>query len=96
MNFKLNQYIQFQTNCSCSKLFGWTILGIGIWLRVDPKSYEPSRFIDTDNMIHASAIMIVTGFIIILIGFVGLIGVLTENSCLLATVKNDPFPHLRN
>ncbi|CAG2118144.1 unnamed protein product [Medioppia subpectinata] len=66
-------------------LFGWTILGIGIWLRVDPKSYEPSRFIDTDNMIHASLIMIITGFVIILIGFVGLIGVITENSCLLAT-----------
>jgi hypothetical protein len=66
-------------------LFGWTIMGIGIWLRVDPKSYEPSRFIDTDNMIHASWIMMITGFIIILIGFVGLIGVITENSCLLAT-----------
>jgi hypothetical protein len=61
-------------------------MGIGIWLRVDPKSYEPSRFIDTDNMIHASWIMMITGFIIILIGFVGLIGVITENSCLLATV----------
>jgi hypothetical protein len=64
-------------------------MGIGIWLRVDPKSYEPSRFIDTDNMIHASWIMMVTGFIIILIGFVGLIGVITENSCLLATVYSN-------
>ncbi|XP_054153919.1 tetraspanin-4-like [Oppia nitens] len=66
-------------------LFGWAILGIGIWLRVDPKSYEPSRFIDTDNILHASMIMIITGFIILLLGFVGLIGVITENPCLLAT-----------
>lgn len=70
-----------------SQLFGWAVMGIGIWLRVDPKSYEPSRFIDTDNMIHASLIMIITGFIILIIGFVGLIGTIIDNPCLLATVR---------
>ena len=80
MRYDIGQLNYFQ-------LFGWTIMGIGIWLRVDPKSYEPSRFIDTDNMIHASLIMIITGFIIIIIGFVGLIGTVTGNPCLLATVR---------
>ncbi|KAH9403944.1 Tetraspanin-8, partial [Tyrophagus putrescentiae] len=42
-------------------MFSGTILGIGIWLIADPKSYEPSRFLDTYNLIHAAYIMIIVG-----------------------------------
>lgn len=63
------------------------LMGIGIWLRVDPKMYEPTRFIQTDNYIAGAWIMMITGFIIVIIGFCGCYGAVTESSCILCFVS---------
>ncbi|CAG2101220.1 unnamed protein product, partial [Medioppia subpectinata] len=39
-------------------LCAWVITGIGIWLIVDPKLYEPSRYIDTHNIVTAAYIIL--------------------------------------
>ncbi|XP_054159777.1 tetraspanin-9-like [Oppia nitens] len=64
-------------------LIGWVLVGIGIWLIVDPKSYEPSRFIDTYNIVTAAYIMIVVGGIIMFLGLLGCAAAFTEQSFLL-------------
>lgn len=71
------------------------LMGIGIWLRVDPKMYEPTRFIQTDNYIAAAWIMMITGFIIVIIGFCGCYGAVTESSCILCFVSAI-FPFLKS
>lgn len=68
-------------------MFGWAICGIGIWLIVDPKSYEPSRFIDTYNIVFAAYIMIVVGGIIMFLGLLGCAAAFTESSPLLIFVS---------
>ncbi|KAI1281957.1 ATP-binding cassette sub-family G member 4 [Halotydeus destructor] len=63
--------------------FGMVLMGIGIWLRVDPKMYETSNFIEIDDYIIAAWIMMVTGFILTLMSFVGCYGSVTECPCVL-------------
>jgi len=64
-----------------------TMMGIGIWLRVDPKMYEPTTYIATDNYIAAAFIMMITGFIITIIGFCGCYGAVVESSGCLCCVS---------
>lgn len=54
-------------------------MGIGIWMRVDPKMYEPTTYIPTDNYIAGAFIMMITGFIIVLMSFYGCYGAVTES-----------------
>lgn len=64
------------------------LMGIGIWMRVDPKMYEPTTYIPTDNYIAAAFIMMITGFIIVLMSFYGCYGAVTESSGCLCFVSN--------
>ena len=68
--------------------FGMVLMGIGIWLRVDPKMYEPTRYIPTDNYIAAAWIMMITGFIIVIVGFCGCYGAVVESTCVLCFVSS--------
>ncbi|XP_046920308.1 tetraspanin-18 [Dermatophagoides farinae] len=56
-----------------------TILGIGIWLIADPKSYEPSRFLDTYNVIWAAYIMIIISSFTLALSIFGILAVQWEN-----------------
>lgn len=69
-------------------VFGAALLGIGIWLKVDPNISEKFNEIavGTDDMFMAATIVvIVIGAMIFLIGFFGCCGACTENSCMLCT-----------
>lgn len=78
--------LQSQESSLSFQLFGFAIAGIGLWLRIDPKSYEPSNFLDTYNIIHASWIMMVTGFLIIFLCLLGWIAAFTNNPFLMTIV----------
>lgn len=69
------------------QMFAATILGIGIWLIADPKSYEPSRFLDTYNVIHASYIMIISSGITLVLLFFGIGAILLENIYMIIIVS---------
>ncbi|CAG2100442.1 unnamed protein product [Medioppia subpectinata] len=75
-------------------LCAWVITGIGIWLIVDPKSYEPSRYIDTYNIVTAAYIMIVVGGVIMFAGLLGCAAAFTEHSVLLTLLYNFAFREL--
>lgn len=68
-------------------MFSLTILGIGIWLIVDPKSYEPSRFLDTYQLIHAAYIMIITGGFTLFLAKFGIVATVMQNTCMLIIVS---------
>ncbi|XP_074601260.1 tetraspanin-1-like [Brevipalpus obovatus] len=64
---------------------GMTLIGIGMWFRIDPKMYEPTLYIDTDNFMNVGWIMMFGGLAIVIFSFVGCCGVLTNSTCKLAT-----------
>lgn len=64
-----------------------TLIGIGLWFRIDPKMYEPTLYIDTDNFMNVGWIMMFGGLAIVIISIVGCCGVLTNSTCKLGTVK---------
>lgn len=74
-------------------MFSGTILGIGIWLIADPKSYEPSRFLDTYNVIHASYIMIISGGFTLVLSFFGIYSVILQNIYMIIIVSDELFTH---
>ena len=62
---------------------GIAILGIGIWLKVEREDFEDiSRF----DYVTPSIIAIAVGAIMLVVAFMGCIGALTENTCLLLAV----------
>lgn len=60
-------------------------------MRVDPKMYEPTTYIPTDNYIAAAFIMMITGLIIVLMSFYGCYGAVTESSGCLCFVSYQPL-----
>ncbi|KAI2803180.1 Tetraspanin-8 [Blomia tropicalis] len=66
-------------------MFSGTILGIGIWLIVDPKSYEPSRHLETYNVIHAAYIMIIIGGFTMCLTFFGIFTTVLQNVYMIIT-----------
>ncbi|XP_015789376.1 tetraspanin-1 [Tetranychus urticae] len=81
---------------SCVKIFlvffnfllwcsGMTLIGIGLWFRIDPKMYEPTLYIDTENFINVGWIMMFSGLAIVIISIIGCIGTLTNSTCKLGT-----------
>lgn len=74
-------------NSRTLQAFGMVLMGIGIWLRVDPKMYEPTTYIPTDNYIAAAFIMMITGFIIVIVGFYGCYGAVVESQGCLCFVS---------
>lgn len=65
-------------------LLGCAILGVGIWVRVDP-TFE--NYVDKDfNLLYIGAyILIGVGVIMMIIGFIGCCGAIRESQCLLAS-----------
>ena len=55
------------------------LMGIGIWFRVDPKMYEPTTYIATDNFMAVAWIMMLTGLIITFVSFCGCYGAVAES-----------------
>lgn len=68
-------------------MFSGTILGIGIWLIADPKSYEPSRFLDTYNLIHAAYIMIIVGGFTLFLTLFGIATTELQNVYMIIAVR---------
>lgn len=66
-------------------LSGCAILGVGIWLRVDPNAAEFVNKSSKMDVIHTLAyILIAIGFVIMVIGFLGCCGAVRESQCMLA------------
>jgi CD9 antigen len=67
-------------------LLGCAILGVGIWIRVDPnfKQYVDSS--ESFNYLYTGAyILIFVGVKMMIIGFLGCCGAIRESQCMLAT-----------
>ncbi|XP_064600545.1 CD9 antigen-like [Liolophura sinensis] len=65
-------------------LIGCALLGLGIWIRVDPNFEKYVNSQDQFNMLYTAAyILIAVGIIIMVIGFLGCCGAIRENTCML-------------
>ncbi|RWS03507.1 CD9 antigen-like protein [Dinothrombium tinctorium] len=64
-------------------LIGLTMIGIGIWLRVDPKMYEPTNYIGTQSFIIAAWILMFTGLFVVIISFFGCFGAANDSAGML-------------
>lgn len=64
-------------------------MGIGIWLIGDPKTYEPSRFLDVVNVINAAYIMIISSGVAYVLSFFGTIAVALQNVYMIITVREE-------
>ena len=70
------------------QLLGCAILGVGIWVRVDPNFEEYVKGSDTFNYLYVGAyILIVVGLVIMVIGFLGCCGAIRESQCMLSVVS---------
>lgn len=68
-----------------SQLGGCGILGVGIWLAATQGNF--ATLSSSFPSLSAANLLIVTGTFIMAIGFVGCIGAIKENKCLLLTVS---------
>lgn len=67
-------------------LSGALLLGVGIWLKVDPNVNNFFKIAENDSSFNAAAILlIVVGALIFVVGFFGCCGACKENSCMLCT-----------
>jgi len=67
-------------------LLGCAILGVGIWIRVDPNFRQYVDSSDAFNYLYTGAyILIVVGVLVMIIGFLGCCGAIRESQCMLAT-----------
>ena len=82
--FSYTTTITVISNLQCT---GMVFIGIGIWFRVDPKMYEPTNYIETANYIYAAWIMMFTGLAMVIMSFVGCIGICTNSTARLGFVS---------
>lgn len=68
-----------------SQLGGCGILGVGIWLAATQGNF--ATLSSSFPSLSAANLLIVTGTFVMAIGFVGCIGAIKENKCLLLTVS---------
>jgi len=66
-------------------LLGCAILGVGIWVRVDPQFQEYVKQGNLEELYTAAYILIAVGVIIMLLGFLGCCGAIRESQCMLVT-----------
>jgi len=65
-------------------LIGCAILGVGIWLRVDPTFQKYVDNSDNFNYLYTGAyILIFVGVLVMFIGFLGCCGAIRESQCML-------------
>nr|XP_030706709.1 CD151 antigen isoform X1 [Globicephala melas]XP_030706710.1 CD151 antigen isoform X1 [Globicephala melas]XP_030706711.1 CD151 antigen isoform X1 [Globicephala melas]XP_030706712.1 CD151 antigen isoform X1 [Globicephala melas] len=76
------KYLLFTFNC-CFWLGGCGILGVGIWLAATQGNF--ATLSSSFPSLSAANLLIVTGTFVMAIGFVGCIGAIKENKCLLLT-----------
>lgn len=72
-----------------SQLGGCGILGVGIWLAVTQGNF--ATLSSSFPSLSAANLLIVTGTFVMIIGFVGCIGAIKENKCLLLSVSIKPL-----
>lgn len=70
---------------SWNQLGGCGILGVGIWLAATQGNF--ATLSSSFPSLSAANLLIVTGTFVMAIGFVGCIGAIKENKCLLLTVS---------
>lgn len=70
---------------SWAQLGGCGILGVGIWLAATQGNF--ATLSSSFPSLSAANLLIVTGTFVMAIGFVGCIGAIKENKCLLLTVS---------
>ncbi|PVD34144.1 hypothetical protein C0Q70_05407 [Pomacea canaliculata] len=71
-------------SCSTQMLLGCAILGVGIWLRVDPNVAKYVNQAEEINVFFTLAyILMAIGIIIMVIGFLGCCGAIRESQCML-------------
>lgn len=78
------------TPLSSPQLGGGTLLGIGIWVTVDGKSFLEifgSLSSSVMQVVNVSYFLIVIGCILVVIGFLGCCSAQKESKCLLMTVR---------
>ena len=71
--------------CALAQLGGCGILGVGIWLAATQGNF--ATLSSSFPSLSAANLLIVTGAFVMAIGFVGCIGAIKENKCLLLTVS---------
>lgn len=86
-------YFDAITKLLCLSLFfqlgGCGILGVGIWLAVTQGNF--ATLSSSFPSLSAANLLIVTGTFVMIIGFVGCIGAIKENKCLLLSVSIKPL-----
>ncbi|PWA33102.1 hypothetical protein CCH79_00013032 [Gambusia affinis] len=88
-----NQVFVFTSACvksnqNSSKLCGCGLLGVGIWLSVSQGSF--ATFSPSFPSLSAANMVIAVGAIVMVTGFLGCLGAIKENKCLLLS-DNDPY-----
>ncbi|XP_074660585.1 CD9 antigen-like [Tubulanus polymorphus] len=66
-------------------LLGMALLGVGIWLLVDPESTKLIQEAGIGNFYIGAYVMIVVGIIVMVLGFLGYCGAWRESQCMLTT-----------
>jgi len=66
-------------------ILGCTLLGVGIWVRVDPNFNEYMQVADSNSLYAGSYLLIAVGAVIMILGFLGCCGAIKESQCMLAT-----------
>ena len=77
MKIQINQRLYLQ-------LAGIGVLAVGIWSRVQAKDYD--SFLGSGGVTSAANIMIASGALVMVIGFVGCCGALKESKVMLVIV----------
>jgi len=67
-------------------LLGCAIIGVGIWIRVDPNLSQYVESSDAFNYLYTGAYMLIAvGAVSMIIGFLGCCGAIRESQCMLGT-----------
>jgi len=82
--YKCIKYLMFVFN-GLFLLAGLAMVGVGIWLRVDPNGVK--KYVESDQSFEmlytASYVLIGVGAVVLVISFLGCCGAIKESSCLL-------------
>lgn len=72
---------------ACGQLGGACLLGVGIWVLVDPTGFR--EIVATNPLLTTGAyIVLAMGGLLFLLGFLGCCGAVRENRCLLLFVSD--------
>ena len=64
---------------------GLAVLGVGIWSLVDGGSWD--SLVANASVLSAANLMIASGVIVTIIGFLGCCGAIKKNQCMLVSVR---------